>query len=514
MNLKKTVFLGVILLASIIYLFRVAMPAREREAKKDMAFVSLEVGEIEKIEFARRPVDASAAEAFTIVSNTPAQNVAMAKEATPAGSLDQNGESDIPSDPENVTGPSSLKGWEIASLKGAPLDTTVVSAMVTNLRGLKLGVPIEESALEKDFKVYGLDKPILTLVIRPRSGDFTELAFGKKNEYLGLRYVKVSGRPGVFLVDDAAFTTLNKSSVDVREKAPIKFADTDVRELSIQSAKGAVKVSQVAAGEWKILEPSQFEASTEAVGDLLRSIKDLRASEFLDGQQGSLAQFGLEKPTVSVSLSFREGISPNPMVVKVGQVSDPKDPATKTVHFTYSGAPSVLRTLSDPFAALEVDKDTLRDRRVFKFGTSDIARLQVSGDQVSTLELVSEGIEWKVNGKEGDAVFVEEVLDNLTALKVAEFSSAVADVGFDKPHLTFTITKKGDSKEVVVLTVGKQAQRPDGAAFYARVGESGEILLLKESVLRQVTPRFETLLAATPTPAPAATVDGAASAGE
>ena len=87
MNLKKTAFLGVILLASIIYLFRVAMPAREREAKKDMAFVSLEVGEIEKIEFARRPVDASAAEAFTIVSNTPAQNVAMAKEATPAGSL-------------------------------------------------------------------------------------------------------------------------------------------------------------------------------------------------------------------------------------------------------------------------------------------------------------------------------------------------------------------------------------------------------------------------------------------
>jgi hypothetical protein len=468
-----------------------------------MAFVSLEVGEVDKIEFARRPIDANTPEVFTIVNETSGQNTGIA--ATPTQPADQNGTSDLPSDPDDIPAMSTLKGWEISSLKGAPLDTTVVSAILTSLRGLKLGVAIEESALEKDFKVYGLDKPVLTLIIRPKLGEFTELAFGKKNDYLGQRYVKVSGRPGVYLVDDAAFITLNKSSVDVREKAPIKFADTDVRELTIQSSKGTAKVSQVAAGEWKIVEPAQFAASAEAVGDLLRSIKDLRASEFLDGQQGSLAQFGLDKPAVMLSLSFREGINPSPLVVKVGQVSDAKDPATKTIHFIYSGAPSVLRTLSDPFTALEVDKDTLRDRGVFKFGTSEVARLQVSGDQISTVELVADGIEWKVNGKEGDAVFVEDVLDNLTALKASEFPSGVADAGFDKPHLVFTITKKGDGKEVVVLTVGKQVQRPDGAAFYARVGDTGETVLLKESVLRQVTPRFETLLAATPTPAPAAT---------
>ena len=489
MNIKKTIVLAFILLLSALYLTKISIPTRAREAKTQSAFAVLNQSEIERIDLST--INAALG-TFQIAHSVDEKRLYG----------------------EAAGGQSKLSGtWTIVKLIGAPLDTTELDSFVTALINLKIDGPIDEKQLSPNFSVYGLDLPALTVVVHRGKERSTEAAFGKLNSFLSKRYVKVSGRSGIFLADESSFTALNKGSNDIRSKTPLEFNVADVRQLIVRSSQGSVTLKQPAVGEWKITEPRELSASSETVGELLQTLGSLQVAEFLDGQQGDLGRYKLDTPEVQIELTFRDGLTHNNRTVSISAAQSPNvlkdEEAAVGAYFTYTGAPSVFKTESDSGKQLTKGVDDLREQRLFSLTVSDIAKVRSSSTGgAPEVEIAVNRTDWDVNGKLSDPVFVEQILEDIIALKAVEFPlpESVPTHAFKTPFLILSITKKGDLKELVTLTVGAEAKGRAGPARYARVGEQGVTVLISDIEAKRIVLHEEALIAVvTPIPSLAVT---------
>jgi len=474
MNPKKTLILAAVLVAATVYLLKVSIPRQESEAKTQAALKGQAAQDLSSVVVS---LGEPSVESYMLVR---------------AGAQPAQG--------EGAEGTAQGE-WELDGLKGAVLERTAVAQFVEALLGLKVTGPISQRSQSQDFSTYGLDKPALTLVAHGAGGAATEIALGKENAFLSQRYAKVSGRDGIFMVETQPFTALNKRAADLRSRTPLKVAAADVREITLESPKGKVKVAQPVVGEWKIVEPRELPASSEDVDALVASISGLSAQEFLDGQQAQLARFGLDKPAVKILMLVRPGLEPQARTISVASQE-----AEKSSYFFYEGAPSVFKSSADAVATLSRSADDLRDKRLFGFSGSAIASIQAQGaGGAAPVEIVEAKGDWEVNKKAGDPVFVDDYLNDVAALKASEFPDAasVPKDAFADPFLSLTIVKKGDAKEPVLLVVGKARSGPAPAPRYARVGDNGPVVLIADVEAKRIVPHEEALLPAkNPAPLP------------
>ena len=515
MNLKKTLLLGVLLVASIVYLKIVAFPSARKAAEGGKVFQDLSVKDLTAISFIRGSGGADG----KIDSFGLEKGLGRGVMPRPV-SGDTQKKQEEPSDGDEAAPISSeLQEWGISSLRGAPVDSATLSGVISALKDMRLGEEVEQSELEKDFAVYGLNQPVLTLSVQRTSKEReqtspVEIAFGKKNEYLGQRYVKVSGRGGVYLVDEASFTAVNKSTTDLRDKTPVRFEDQDLREVEFARGGSTVKLVQTTVGEWEVQADKAYKASTVSVGELLRTLKDLRVADFMDGAAPDGTN-GLESPHSTVTLLFREGVEPKKLEVKVSTLAKPAQKkggeVETTTYFTYSNAPSVFTTLATGLDKLPSTFDGYREKKIFSIGASDVAKLTVSGSNYVTVELSSDGVDWKVNGKAADPVFADEVVENLMDLKVDEFIYEGQGRTLGTPSRRFEVLRKGSATDKTVLLLGEEVADKGSKYWIAQIEGRSELFRIKDDDVRKVSPREETLLAPTPTPLPSPTVPSLAS---
>lgn len=461
MNFKKTLFLACVLVASVIYLTKVSEPRRRAELEKEKLFASLAAAGVERFE--------------VIPQGSPSYIVVRG--------------------PEEEGG---LHAWRLSDLPSAKLDNAKVERVLTTLKGVVFQGPIDESELGNDFSVFGLDKPELTLVIERSHGKKDEVSLGKKNEYLTARYAKVSGHGGLFLVDESGFQALKQGRSDVRSQQPINFKIVDVREATLETSLGRIAITQPAVGEWRVMDTAPRDGSKRDVEQLLRDVQGLVVEEFVDGGQLHLAEYGLDKPTVTVLVKLREGLKESSIKVIVGEA-----PNKSGTYFTYDGAPSVFKVAPEKAIPLKKALIDLRERKLFKLSGQDIERVVSGGSADAAVDIQAAAMDWTVNGKISDPVFVEQLLNDIANLNAEEFPKEFPSDAFNQPFLTLTITKKkGVGGETSVLTIGKEVSGPHGLARYARVGDRGEVSLIRDVEAKRIVPHEGALIQrATPTPA-------------
>jgi hypothetical protein len=462
MNFKKTLILAAVLVVAVVYLTKVSEPRRQAELAKAKLLSSLEIASIGSLDVSPK--------------DSPSYTVAKGA-VTPKGSFE----------------------WTLSDLPTAKLDLPRVEGIVTTLKDLTFDGPISESELGNDFSIFGLDKPFLTLVVHRTDGKAQEVAFGKKNDFLMKRYAKVSGFGGLYMVDESRCSSLNQSRSEVRAKQPVSFDKADVREVVLESSLGKVTITQPAVGEWKVLDPEPRDGSTQDIERLFVDVQSLSADEFIDGGEARPADFGLAQPTVTMAIKLRDGLKESFVRVLVGEA-----PSAKGTFFTYDGAPSVFKVAPEKVIPLKKAAIDLRERKLLKMEGKDIERVVSSGSADAAVDIQSAAMDWTVNGKMSDPIFVEQLFHDISALSAVDFPKAVPADAFSHPFLTLTITKrKGVGGETVVLTVGKEVAGPGGPARYVRVGESGEVALIRDVEAKRIVPHEGALVKRmTPIPAP------------
>jgi hypothetical protein len=484
MNAKKTLVLAAVLGLAIVYLTKVMMPKHAQQTSGNMAFAKLQAADIDSVEVVQSSLAVGGEQRYIVARQLAPEKPSPAKKSEEAGSAVQD---------------NGI--WSLPAVRGALMDSAAMSRFVQGLRDLTVEGPLDEKDRYSDLSLYGLTKPELTTILRERNGRTTEVAFGKKSQYLSKRYVKISGRSGVFMADDLAFENLNKSSSDLRSKTPFRFNSSDVRTMLLTSAHGRIELQQPAVGEWKITKPSEYRASNEDVEAFLRALQNVTVGEFIEGQYEKRDSYGFSYPRLSVVIQFRDGIAPEQAAFSLAN-ANARNNAEQAMYALTSNSETIFKLATDPSPDVIKKLDDLRYKQIVEVPFAAVEKVVGTTVGSQPVTIAVSGKTWTVNGKESDPMFVEQLLKDITSLKAVRFPESSPADAFEKPFLTLDITPKDATKQGVIVTVGKEFAADAGDMLrYARSSASDTVFGIRDVEAKRVVPHEEALVAAKPNPA-------------
>lgn len=397
--------------------------------------------------------------------------------------------------------------WQIEGLPEAVLDSSLVTALTDSLQAFKSDSVIPAAEVAADLGVYGLSTPALT--IEAGEGDArTAIAFGKKNEFISKRYARVSsqdGRATIVLTDDSVFTAASKSRDELRDRNPLQFPDSAVATV-IGEWKGSRLAFEQVAGVWRMSEPVQAEADPEAVLTLVRELRGLKVSQYID-QVKDLSAYRLDKPDATFSLLFRDA-KRSPVKLSISAAPPQAGSKEEAAYFSLGGE-TVFKVAANPLPKMLLPASQFRVRRLFTFEVEQAHKMVVSRASGNAREQVTmevKGNGWTVNGKEGDPVFVLQYLNDISFLEATDFPAPGQKVtGLDTPSMVFELTLRGvDGKESRrTLVIGDYAEMPSGGngAFAADRDHMDLPFMVSATTLQKLVPKVEALMKSEAVPA-------------
>jgi hypothetical protein len=226
-----------------------------------------------------------------------------------------------------------------------------------------------------------------------------------------------------------------------RDKEKVFGLDkANVRELTLEPAEGE-RIRVFKEGEaWRMAEPKAAPADGTECDTLVSTLETLRIDEVVTESPASLAEFGLDKPKVTVGV-LTEGAK-EPLRISLGE----KLPDGSGV---YAKLPSAARVFAIPAYVLctfEKKPFDLRDRSVLHVKRDQVKTLEVTGPEgsyalakdergewVFTKPLATRAGRWTVDGLLG-------TLENLRMESVAEEDARdLKRFGLDKPVRTVVL---------------------------------------------------------------------------
>ena len=196
--------------------------------------------------------------------------------------------------------------WTIAEPPVGKAEFSAVDNLVSRISSLQMKSIVNDAA---DLKKYGLDKPSMT--VRVGSGSsLATLLIGTSAES-GSVYAKDAARPAVFTIESSLVDDLKKDASEYRLKdlfdarsfnttrvEIVRNGQTTVLEKTKTKDKDGKEQEK-----WRQTAPAARDVDTAKVEALISAATAARATGFVD----SAAKTGLDKPDLTVSLTYDEG---------------------------------------------------------------------------------------------------------------------------------------------------------------------------------------------------------------
>lgn len=136
--------------------------------------------------------------------------------------------------------------------------------------------------------------------------------FGKADSAKGKIYAKIAGNPTIFTLDLAPFENLAALQNSLREKNIFRFPEHSCQQIEIASGSDMVNLKKV-GDAWDVsgkrgetvTPPASADAAT--VSRILSALRNTIAYSYVsDLPDENLAQFGLDNPSLKISLAFAD----------------------------------------------------------------------------------------------------------------------------------------------------------------------------------------------------------------
>jgi hypothetical protein len=247
-------------------------------------------------------------------------------------------------------------------------------------------------------------------------------------------------------------------------KKLVEFKEDDVQGFTIISSRGEMEVARE-DGRWTIRKPKPMEADATAVGEFLRTLMLAQVSRVVDETGTDLKAYGLETPSLTVSLRLTSRIQ----TVRVGDAG----PLSATLYAKRDDSPKVLLTTLAGRDLLAKSIQEFRRKRVLLFNPVQVSRLKIAGPR-ETVVLYREGqgekAVWKIKAPvetAADQPEVSSLLYALEDLKAQDFiddpkEHAAKRAALGKPMATITLREKETDRTVSLFLDPR-----DNAAAYA-----------------------------------------------
>ena len=246
--------------------------------------------------------------------------------------------------------------WTYEEDHDFPLDESAVDTKMSKLTSLTVDRVLESP---EDLSEYGLDEPKQEVTVLKTDGTAFTLYIGNQNSSNNDFYVKVD--------DGADVYTMPASSVNVFDMQPYDVAkadtfptleSTNIRNIKVEKEDGTVEfASDETATSWTVKDQdgNEEKAGTTAASDLTTAVSSLSYKKFIDYKGDDLAQYGLDKPTETVTIVTEEteAETEEETESEVASESEPVSETEKTAESETSSKEPTTEVVSETETATE-----------------------------------------------------------------------------------------------------------------------------------------------------------------
>jgi len=247
----------------------------------------------------------------------------------------------------------------------------------------------------------------------------------------------------------------------------LTIPDDQFKQIKLAKTGGDTTVLVRGDGnKWQITAPKALAADQDSVSSLVSTLSSLGSDRLIEEKATDLAQYGLNKPTMEVTITKKDG--------KTETVVLGDDTPTGGGEFAMKqGDPRVFTVAS--FVKTSVDKSykDLRDKRLLTFDSDKLTRvaLQAKGAEVEFGK--NNQNDWQILKPKPLRADGSQVEDLIRKLKDAKMDTAVSDEDARKGAAAFaggkrvgvaTVTDAAGNQQLEVRETGKDKDK----TYYAK----------------------------------------------
>lgn len=324
--------------------------------------------------------------------------------------------------------------WMLTSPRQMRADTDAVTPLLTLLGNLTSESLVE--ANNKDWKTYGLEPPVLEVVISKKDGKTQTLQIGDEQPAGGSMYVRMAGENKLYTMGTFNRPTLDRTWKDLRDKRLLSLSADDLTKVEFTAKGATVEFGKNADKEWQIVKPEQFRTDNAVVDEAARKLLDVKIDPLVadDEQAKTDAAFASAAPVGKAVMATASGTEQ----IEIRKQGD-------AFYARSNAAEGTAKVTADVAAVVEKGFEQYKSRRIFEFGFSEPSKIEVK--RAGSIKAYGKNAEqWYLNGKKMRPETVQSLIDKLRQLTAVRFAAPSAPV----PTIEITVvTNDGKTVETV-----------------------------------------------------------------
>ena len=268
--------------------------------------------------------------------------------------------------------------------------------------------------------------------------------------------------------------------------------DTDsVEGLTLETGDGLIEIARGEEG-WRIAQPYALEADDAAVDSLVSQLASARRERLVVESAEDLAPFGLDSPSVSVSLLLADGET---LRLDVGGGT----PVGYNVYVMRGDGRAVYMTPAALKDNLDKSLLDLRDKQVLDFEESEVEGIDIAADTYGvSLRREPESTEggahdWRITAPNEARADADAISSSLRRLRTSEATAFVAEqpseeeieaFGLVEPRYSFTVWTAGEASRTI--DIGAESGEPSGV--FARRRGFDPVFVIPEALVDALIP--------------------------
>ena len=385
---------------------------------------------------------------------------------------------------------SSTK-WKFTKPDIGLADDAKASKLAGLVSGLEAAEYLAASPTPDELTKFGLDKPSMTLNLSftGPGGGAHRLLIGTSRPGKPEVYARLDGG-NVFALSDALPIELKGGALSLLTLRMWQVSPDKIIGLELTRAEGmGVETFTLTRKEdnFELTGPFAVTIPAARLAPLLAALGNVEATRFQVLQAKSPAEFGFDKPTARVKITWKDKPTDSP-TTKTLIVGNPADGTGRYAQlegnnqsvFVIPAAVSMVASIS-PLAVV--------DPKVLQLRSGLISRIQIARPNATegiAFARTEDG-NWKADGTAFplDGLLVDNfarLVADLPIFKVAGYGESVkwAEFGLDQPALTITLNCQAP-EATHTIKIGKPAF--DGGGRYVRIDDGKALLLVRDSPL-------------------------------
>lgn len=192
----------------------------------------------------------------------------------------------IEKDSQKISLKRSIDGWSLEEPLKDFADNSVVDDFLKGIATERIfdiakdGAPIE-------WSVFGLDKPLGKVTFATSAGLKQTFSVSDKKNFEQNGFARRDNEERVLVVSPKWQERVNKTALEFRERHVLRHKISSIDSFNLKNEKGLLELT-LKEGKWICPSRPDLKLDQNKVRELLQTLVDAKASEYIDGQGPTL----------------------------------------------------------------------------------------------------------------------------------------------------------------------------------------------------------------------------------